>query len=523
MNRAGFFVIFFLLFGNAGLTLAGAPERESDKATVESYQKAIRASKDESIKAQLHKKLGDLYASREDFKNAAEEYIRAFPLEKKFSIQERLKMGIAISWGDRLDEAIAVFQSILKDDPNNSEARIHLAQTLSWAGKFDESLAEIEPVLDEDPENRDALLIKANDLRWKGETDEALPLYRSILEKQEDFDARIGYTAVLFARGEKEAARESMALLKPLYPYQEKELQKLQESLRTHAPHAQQGEVRFSHYRDTDGNYVNKYGASYGLTAGAWKSLFNFVHTEAQDNLRSNSTDLLSGETRVQVGRLGVGAGLGVIRYQNADTDDFLLGHLKADFELPWGSAGVALAWEPLNETAELISKEIRFTAARAYLSRSVTDRLFFYGGFGYTDYSDNNDSRNLYLALRYSLVQEDPRINIGYRFRYLDFDHQSFDGYFDPNHFLSHQIFVNTSVTRGKISALAELFVGYQSYDRYGIGHSEIVTGGSVTIGYKLTKNISVGLNGEGGDYALQTAAGFRYHLFGVRLNGEW
>jgi tetratricopeptide (TPR) repeat protein len=95
---------------------------------IESYQKAINASKDNAKKAQLYKKLGDLYVSREDFKRAAEEYIRALALKKKFPVQERLQMAVAISWGDRLDEAIAEFRSILKDDPNNSEARIHLAR-----------------------------------------------------------------------------------------------------------------------------------------------------------------------------------------------------------------------------------------------------------------------------------------------------------------------------------------------------------------------------------------------------------
>jgi hypothetical protein len=248
------------------------------------------------------------------------------------------------------------------------------------------------------------------------------------------------------------------------------------------------------------------------------------MHTEAHDNTRRNSTDRLSGETRVPVGRqLGVGAGLGVIRYRNTDVTDFLLGHVKADVEMPQGSAGVMLAREPLNDTAELIEKKIRFTTARAYLSRSVTDRLFFYGGFGYADFSDNNSSNDLQLALRYSLVQENPRTNIGYRFRYLDFDHQSFDGYFDPNHFVSHQIFVNTSFVQGRFSGFAELFIGHQSYLRYGTGNNEIISGGAVTVGYKLTKNISVGINGEGGDFALQTATGFRYHLFGVRLSGEW
>jgi hypothetical protein len=75
----------------------------------------------------------------------------------------------------------------------------------------------------------------------------------------------------------------------------------------------------------------------------------------------------------------------------------------------------------------------------------------------------------------------------------------------------------------QGRFSGFAELFIGHQSYLRYGTGNNEIISGGAVTVGYKLTKNISVGINGEGGDFALQTATGFRYHLFGVRLSGEW
>ena len=75
----------------------------------------------------------------------------------------------------------------------------------------------------------------------------------------------------------------------------------------------------------------------------------------------------------------------------------------------------------------------------------------------------------------------------------------------------------------KGKFSGSAELFVGRQSFTRYGAGSNDIVSGGAASLGYKLTKNITVAVNGEGGDYALQTATGCRYHLYGVRLSGAW
>ncbi len=524
MNSAGFFVIIVLLFGNAGLCLAQAPKGNSDEATIESYRRAIAGSKNNAEKAERYKKIGDLYVSREEFKNAAEQYLRALSLKKDFPERERIQMAVSISWGDRLEEAIAEFRSILKEDPKNSEARIHLARTLSWAGKFDESLLEIDNVLGQDPQNKDALLIKANDLRWKGEIDKALPLYRSLLDQQEDFDARLGYTAALFAKGDESAARTSMALLKPSYPYQENELKKLQADINK-PKNSSHGDAKFTHYRDTDGNEVNRYMASYGFSAGDWTNLFNYIHTAADDHARRNKTDSLSGETRVRITRqLGTGAGLGVIRYNNNnDTSDLMIGHLKADAEFPGGSAGVTLVREPLNETAELIEKRILFTSARAYGSRNLTERLSLYGNYSYNSYSDENNSNDLQLALRYALVRENPRTTVGYRFRYLDFNRQSFGGYFDPSNFLSHQIFVNTSFEKGKFSGTAEVFAGHQSFTRYGTGNNDIVSGGAASIDYKLAKNIVIGVNGEGGDYALQTATGFRYYMYGVRLGGLW
>jgi tetratricopeptide (TPR) repeat protein len=523
MNSAGFFVIIVLLFGNAGLCFAQAPEGNSEEATIESYRKAIKESKTNVEKADLYKKIGDLYVSKEDFKNAAEQFIKALSLKRDFPEQERVRMAVSISWGDQLDKAIGEFQSIVQENPENIEARIHLARTLSWAGKLDDSLLEIDNVLGQDPQNKHALLIKANDLRWKGEIDKALPLYRSILDKQDDFDTRIGYTAALFASGNDKAARESMARLKPVRPYQENELKKLQENI-SKPKSKSHGDAKFTHYRDTDGNEVNRYMASYGFSAGDWTNLFNYIHTAANDYIRRNKTDAVSGETRVGTTRkLGVGAGLGAIRYVNGDTTDFLIGHLRADAEFSKGTAGVNLSKEPLNETAELIENRILFTDAGAYFSRSLTERFSVYGRYNYKSYSDGNNSNDAQLALRYALVRENPRTTAGYRFRYLDFNRQSFGGYFDPSNFLSHQIFANISFKKGRFSGSAEVFAGHQSFTRYGTGNNDIVSGGAASLDYTLTRNIVIGVNGEGGDYALQTSTGFRYHLFGVRLGGQW
>ncbi len=526
MNIARFVVIAAILSGNAGLCFAETPADLPGRDTAaESYQKAIDAAQDNGEKAALYKKLGDLFVSREDYKNAAEEYIRALSLSRNFPAKERLQMAVAISWGDRLGEAIAEFRALVKEDPSDTAARIHLARTLSWSGAFDDSLAEIEPVLKDNPDSRDARLIKADDLRWKGDADDALPIYRSILDKGEDFDAQLGYTRALFDRGDEAAARASMALLKPAYPYQENELKKIQEDISKPKPRQPvQGDVKFTHYRDNDGNTVNRYMASFGFPAGSSKNLLSYVHTEAHDYTIRNGADMVSGETRVPVTRrVGIGAGVGVIQYQGNGDGSFLFGRLFADAELPWASTGISLSSEPVTDTAVLIGNRIRLIATRISLSRGLTDRIFLYGSYAYADYSDRNNSHDFLLSPRYALLQENPHVNIGYRFRYLNFNRQSFGGYFDPSDFLSHQIFTNVSFEAGRCFGFAEIFVGEQSYQRYGTGHNEGIYGGSGNLGYKLTPHLSVEVNAEGGNYALQNASGFTSFLYGIRLSGTW
>jgi hypothetical protein len=144
-----------------------------------------------------------------------------------------------------------------------------------------------------------------------------------------------------------------MALLKPVYPYQENDLQKLREELgkpKTQSPQTLQsyGHAKYSHYRDTDGNVVYRYAVTYSLPVLGVRAIFNYMHTEATDYTRRNSTDMISGDTYVQImENIGMGAGLGLIRYNNDQETTLLFGHLGGDYELPKGSAGPRLRESP--------------------------------------------------------------------------------------------------------------------------------------------------------------------------------
>ncbi len=160
---------------------------------IEAYKKAIAAERDPGKKALLNKELGDLFASREDFRNAADQFISALSYSHDFTEEERLRMATRMAWGGRFDKSISELKLLLKENPSNTEARIQLARTLSWNGDLRGAMRDIDWVLTVLPENRDALQVKANVLKWQGKVGDSLSIYRKLLAAEEDFDVRLGY------------------------------------------------------------------------------------------------------------------------------------------------------------------------------------------------------------------------------------------------------------------------------------------------------------------------------------------
>ena len=166
-------------------------------------------------------------------------------------------------------------------------------------------------------------------------------------------------------------------------------------------------------------------------------------------------------------------------------------------------------------------SGEITSALSSAGISASqrITQRFTLFGGYSWRDYSDDNSAHDLLIAPSYTLYTGDPTVRTGYRFRYLNFDRQSFGGYFDPNDFISHQLFVSVDWQLDRIFLYAEPYGGFQSFDRYGDHTDDIFGGFSGTLGYRFTKRLTGEVNGELGNYALGATSGFEYYSVGTRF----
>ena len=515
MNRTRIAAAGILLGICCALPPAARAEGSGGDGTIESYQKSITGATDKKEEAVLRKELGELYAAQEDYPRAAAEYLQALALAPSaFTRRERLQMAIAISWADRFDDAATVLRSILAEDPNDRDARIHLAKVLSWSDKLQESEAEADRVLSRYPENQDALLVKANAMRWRGDARASIPVYEKALAQGESFDARIGLAYAYLGVGEKGAAKEISAPLKPAYPYQEKELARFSDALcGVQTWHLG---VPYSYYYDSDKNAVNRAALVYGFRAGRWDTELAYRLTDAKDPVRHENAEDIGITAHGKVGRFDTGAGMGI---NHAGGGNLVTGMARAGSDTAWGSIGASASREMLTDTAQLIENRITRTSGTLSLSETASPRLSFTERFTYSGYSDGNNSEDLWLGAKYAVTLVPPKIAAGYRFRYLDFRRQSGSGYFDPEDFTSHQVYASLYAEKNGYYAFLEPSVGYQSYTRYEGRISDTFYSLFASAGWTMKKCTAFEIYVEGGNYAAGAVAGFNYYQVGFRL----
>jgi hypothetical protein len=356
--------------------------------------------------------------------------------------------------------------------------------------------------------------VKANALRWGGDARASIPVYEKALAQGDSFDVRMGLAYAYLETGEKERAQETARTLNPLYPYQKKERERFSDALC--GVRAVNAGIQYSYYRDSDENRVNRYTILSGFWIGDWETALSYRLTEAKDLAGRERAGDLWMRSHTRVGRFGANAGAGV---NSTDAGTFLIGQIGADMNMGIWTIGGGASREALTDTAQLIRNRIVRTGGIISLSQTASPRLAFSESYARSGYSDDNASDDLQLGARYSLFRSPVIAATGYRFRHLNFRRQSGGGYFDPEQFSSHQVFVSGSREWDGLYAALEPYIGYQSYKRYGEKTSGFIGGLSGAAGWRLKKCTSFELTAEGGNDASGTAAGFNYYQIGFRF----
>lgn len=182
--------------------------------------------------AQSFKQQGDQMAEETNFAGAAEAYEKALGDHSQFSESERLTMATVLAWGGKLEASAKELGLIVVASPNNVDAKVLLSQVKYWQEKKDEAMSLAEEVLQQDPSNQNAMRLKADILR---ETDPlaAVAIYKGLLAKSEDFDARAGLAHAYIEAGQLTEAREAASKLVPVYPYQKEQMREINQLIDT--------------------------------------------------------------------------------------------------------------------------------------------------------------------------------------------------------------------------------------------------------------------------------------------------
>jgi len=486
--------------------------------SVDELQKAALAATDHATQAKLYKQLGDALVAQDQLEQAADAFTRALAAGREnFSINERVQIAIYLSWADRLSESADELRQILVKDPKSVPARTHLARVLSWSGDLNEAIREADLVLADRPDHKDALLVKADSLQWQGRFRDAIPIYEKILAREDDFDARAGLTRCRLALGNRTAALENFKALKPTNARQRRELAKLNDAIDQETRPTI--ETRYNYYHDSDKNRLNRYllGGSFWLDNQKYG--ISYRHTDADDPSRDNRAEefLFKVYSRL-TDQFSAGGGLGFTQLNDGRTSNFPTGFFRIDSKLFAGSVVAQVTRDVLTDTAELIDNRIRATQVGLYLAQPLTERLSLAGAYNYKSFSDGNHANDLQLVSQYAIYLA-PRITIGHRFRFLDFNEQSHSGFFDPNNYIANRAFSSLYYENRFFYTYAEGYIGYETFRRNEVLSKNVIHGGTSSLGVKPLPNLAIEVNVEGGNFSAGSAAGFNYFIVGPRV----
>ncbi len=118
----------------------------------------------------------------------------------------------------RYDEAVALFDQLLAENDQLSDAWNNRGVALFALGRLEEALESYDRCLSLDPENLDAMRNKAFSLRSSRRLQEALALYDRVLEKGGDGYDLEAAAAVLTGLGRLEEALNCLMLAKNTLP-----------------------------------------------------------------------------------------------------------------------------------------------------------------------------------------------------------------------------------------------------------------------------------------------------------------
>lgn len=491
-----------------------------DQATALRLYDAALASDPQNVRALTRS--AQLLSWTRRFDEAIARYDRVLQLTPgdRIALMERSRIQ---SWTKRYDAAIAGFRTILASDPGNREAQLNLARTLSWSGKLNDARREYQVLLAMNSQDADALTGIAQTYAWSGDQRTARRWYeRALAADSTSLPANLGMAYVELAEGNRSSAMMRANDLGTRYP-NDADVRALNSAIRS----SRQPRFELSHdaLEDSDNNDlgISRFRAAfpaasrvelaaivgrYSMDDGVRDGSVDTAHLQTTFRVAPNARLTLRGgvdrsersngtrrNTTTGSASLGVGSERRLLFVALADRDTF-------KYSIPILDAGI-----------DVDTLGARFTHA--------SDRWILDGGAAYADFSDEN-TRNTADAT--ALLRWPVRalsIATGYGYRYLNFDHAAFHGYFDPQNYNAHTLQVRIGhrfASRVEFNLTGE--GGVQSFEHHGVKtDNDRFAAGTAMLTFPLGRLLLLDLSAAKSQSAISAASGFESTQYGVRL----
>jgi len=472
-----------------------------------------------TLRAQLYMKIGDYYASRQEYERAAAAYLKAaelsaenLPQEQQLSISERLANV------QKLGPAIDNLQTIRRAEPTNANARLMLARYLGWHNQPRESAIIADELMALQPDNLDARIIKATVSSWRGDYATAIPLFEEVLRKQEDFDTRLSYYHAL-SNVSHVIWRNNLAdELKTENEFQQLALDDLRWALQRKSTPSLEYQYEFY-----DDSYKNKHSEQYLRFTRPWRDASTFLsigRTEAADDFgyRFDLNMLAVGIEKSPGDANRLLAKIGITRYNDFDYADVLTSQLIFSHRLPDLFLSLEYEHEAYDDYTFIIFNNIRTHKLSVKANYQPSDFWDMEFNHLYSNYSDNNHSNETALTLRYAIHHTPPRISIAYKHERLAFATQTFNGYYDPDQANTSKLLVQIYQSGNRYETGAEIYSGHQDSQRLGFTDENSIIGWSAFYRLHLRRKLFFEVEWEGSNSSYRNPYGYDYNLISAR-----
>jgi tetratricopeptide (TPR) repeat protein len=462
------------------------------------------------------------------FDEAVSRYDRVLELQPDHE-RAALERAKVLSWDRRYREAATSFETLLAEDPESVDARLGLARSLSWDGRQEAARREYLEVLEREPRNAWATLGVAQTWAWSGHPDRAREWYgRTLAEEPDMKEAVLGLAYLDIGEGRLEQAAPRVEDLATRFA-DDDEVADLERAFRrAGGPWLQ---ASFDTVDDTDDNDLEIYRVEAGWAPFHRVDLrFGAARYDMDSPGRSASIDSLYavlGWRLAEKHRLDFRIGNDDRENSLGQSDDETIGGITWTWDFtPGWKMRLSGAQDSFRYSTDILDGPGNtIETYEAWFGGRVGERWRVHATAGMWDISDGNARTSLDAGAKYLWSIGRTRFETGYVFRYMDYDDDLDNGYFDPSDFTAHLARFRARDRFGKSRAYWDVTLegGIQSFTRGDVEVSDDqVFATRALVGVPVADGVNLELYAMHSDFALQSGSGFESDQFGLRLRWQ-